>query len=372
MTRIRIDPTPAQPASYDVIVEAGSLTRLGDIVQQTAPAHRYALITDRNVAAHWKDPALSSLAAAKLQVECFEIEPGETSKTRETWAALSDRMVMSGFGRDSAVIALGGGVIGDLAGFVAATYMRGVPVVQVPTTLLSMIDASVGGKTGVDVPAGKNLIGAFHQPSAVLADPETLVTLSDFELRGGMAEALKHGAIADAGYFDWLVDSSRALLQKETATLTDLVIGSVRIKAGYVALDPTESGPRAALNFGHTLGHAIERATAYTLHHGQAVALGMVGEATVGEIAGLTVADTSVRLSSVVGLFGLPTVLPAALPAQQIIELTRHDKKARQGAVRYALIGRIGELAPGHAGQWTWPIDDRVVMQALHSLGAPL
>jgi 3-dehydroquinate synthase len=370
MTRIRIDPTPAHDTSYDVTIEAGSLRRLADVVRQVAPAHRYALVTDRNVAAHWQDVALSSLAAQNLSVECIVIEPGEANKTRETWAAVSDRMIASGLGRDSAVIALGGGVIGDLAGFVAATYMRGVPVVQVPTTLLSMIDASVGGKTGVDTPAGKNLIGAFHQPAAVLADPETLSTVPDTELRGGLAEALKHGAIADAGYFDWLVDSSDALLQKDVSALADLVVGSVRIKAAYVALDTTEAGPRAALNFGHTLGHAIERATAYSLHHGQAVALGMVGEATLGEVAGLTAASTSARLASVAELFGLPTVLPASLTAQHIIELTRHDKKARQGAVRYALIGRIGELARGHNGEWTWPIDDSVVLRSLQSLGA--
>lgn len=368
MTRIRIDVSAATAAGYDVVVATDALRTLGELVSQAAAAHRYVVITDRNVAQHWADVVLGGLASAGLLAESIVIDPGEAHKTRETWAAITDRMLETGLGRDSAVIALGGGVVGDLAGFVAATYMRGVPVVQVPTTLLAMIDAAIGGKTGVDVAAGKNLVGAFHQPRLVVVDPATLQTLPAPELRGGLAEALKHGAIADQGYFNWVAEASRDILAGDLAALTALVLGSIRIKAAYVALDTRESGPRAALNFGHTLGHAIERASGYTLQHGYAVALGMVGEAALGEALGLTEPGTRARLAAAASAIGLPTALPADLAPIRIVELTRADKKARQGTTRYALIAGLGRIARGPGGEWTWPIDDDAVMQTLRSL----
>jgi 3-dehydroquinate synthase len=245
--------------------------------------------------------------------------------------------------------------------------MRGVPVVQVPTTLLAMTDASVGGKTGVDVRAGKNLVGAFHQPRVVLADPELLRTLPAEELRGGLAEAVKHGAIADAGYFDWITETAPALLRVDPASLTSLVIGSVRIKAGFVSVDVAEAGPRAALNFGHTIGHALERVTDYGLHHGQAVALGMLVEAELGERLGVTQPGTRTRLAGALQAVGLPIASPS-IHAEQILDATRSDKKSRTGTVRFALLSAIGSLARGRNGEWTLPADDTLVVEALRSL----
>src|SRR5690606_4159708 len=193
-----------------------------------------------------------------------------------------------GFGRDCCVIALGGGVAGDIAGFVAATYMRGVPFVQLPTTLLAMIDASVGGKTGVDTAAGKNLVGAFHAPRIVIIDPLTLRTLPETELRSGLAEAVKHGAILDAAYFDWIADHVDDLLARDHAALEYLIARSVDLKANVVSEDPLESDRRAILNFGHTVGHALERCTNYRLPHGFAVSAGMCAEAALGQAAGFT------------------------------------------------------------------------------------
>ena len=208
---------------------------------------------------------------------------GRASKTREQWARLTDALLEQGFGRDSGIVALGGGVAGDLAGFVAATYMRGLPYVQVPTTLLAMLDASVGGKTGVDTPQGKNLIGAFHPPAAVIADPLVLGTLPERDFRGGMAEAVKHGLIADAAYFAWMERNADALLRRDQAALTRLVRRSVEIKAEVVSGDEREAGRRAILNAGHTVAHALEHATAYALPHGEAVALGLVAECALAE-----------------------------------------------------------------------------------------
>jgi 3-dehydroquinate synthase len=365
VSTIRISASESEPSGYDVIIEADALQTLPSVLSRVAPAHRYALLTDSNVARHWGDVVLRSLASAGLQAEQIAFEAGERNKTRETWSLLTDRMLEFGFGRDSCVIALGGGVVGDLAGFVAATYMRGVPVVQVPTTLLAMIDASVGGKTGVDAPAGKNLVGAFYPPRVVLADPRTLRTLPSVELVGGLAEAIKHGAIADAAYFDWIEENADALLAGAEELLGALVHGSVFIKAGFVAEDLHEHGARAALNFGHTIAHALERVTDYGLHHGHAVAIGLVLEARSAELQGIAEKGTAGRLRRLCQRVGLPTMLPADVAAADVLRAATSDKKARAGQTRYALISRIGQVARGEAGEWTWQIPAELIRQAL-------
>src|SRR6185312_7677005 len=222
---------------------------------------------------------LERLRARGANVQLFEFPAGEWNKTRETWARLSDRLLEHQFGRDSAVIALGGGVVGDVAGFVAATYLRGIPYVQVPTSLLAMIDSSIGGKTGVDVTAGKNLIGAFHQPRLVVADLDVLSSLPRSQLAAGIAEAVKHGVIADAEYFAFLEATPDAILRGDAAAVERLVTRSIEIKAAVVAEDEREMGRRAILNFGHTVGHAIEATVKYDMLHGEAVAIGMAYEA---------------------------------------------------------------------------------------------
>lgn len=347
---------------YPVTVASGALDTLPEIVRANAPADRVAVITDSEVGARYGTRVSSALGGA----EVLTIPAGEQHKTRDTWARLTDNLLARGFGRDTTIVALGGGVVGDLAGFVAATYMRGIPFVQVPTTLLAMVDASVGGKTGVDTPAGKNLVGAFHQPAAVVIDPLVLETLPVEHLRGGFAEIVKHGVVADATYFErassfverWPLQSSQAL-----ADLTGIIQRSVEIKADIVARDERESGLRRVLNFGHTIGHAIEAATEFATLHGQAVAIGLVAEARLAESIGVATTGTARSIERACRAAGLPTTMPP-IPVDTIIGFTRSDKKARAGRVEYALPRRIGEMA-GEEHGWTVPVDDKTVRDAL-------
>jgi 3-dehydroquinate synthase len=369
--RVRVETRPAaeEEVGYDVLVGAGRLAALPALVREHAPAHRYAVVADETVARLYGDGVLASLGGAGLRADLLSFPPGEANKTRERWASLSDLLLGAGFGRDSALLALGGGVTGDLAGFVAATYMRGLPLVQVPTTLLAMIDSSVGGKTGVDTPAGKNLVGAFLQPRLVVADPEVLRTLPPAELRAGLAEAIKHGAIADAGYLDEIADALPALLALEPGALARLVVRSVEIKAAVVARDEREQGPRKMLNFGHTLGHALEAVSGYRLLHGEAVAIGMVLEAALGERLGVTETGTEARLRGLLRAAGLPTAAPGDCAPGAVLEATRLDKKARGGRVEYALVERIGRASPGPDGRWGRAVEDEVVLAVLERRG---
>jgi 3-dehydroquinate synthase len=276
-------------------------------------------------------------------------------------------MLSRGCGRDTTVVALGGGVIGDLAGFVAATFMRGVPVVQVPTTLVAMIDAAIGGKTGVDTSAGKNLVGAFHPPAAVIVDPTVLGTLPAEHLRAGLAEALKHGVVADAAYFDRTVSalpvclSARGALAPEMAAL---IAGSIAIKTAIVASDAREDGRRKVLNFGHTIGHAVEAATDYGLLHGEAVAIGMAIESHLAERASIARSGLTDVVCDALRVAGLPSRLPGSVQPSDIVARTHVDKKARSGVVEYALPRSLGEMAGAESG-WAVPLTDSFVTAAL-------
>ncbi|HUP89099.1 MAG TPA: 3-dehydroquinate synthase, partial [Longimicrobiales bacterium] len=298
--RVRIS-TKSTAADYEVVIEPGGIDQLAGYVDQHARAHKYAIISDSNVAPRYGQQALRALKQADLKAQLFSFPAGEANKTVQRWEQLSFDLLFEGFGRDTTIIAIGGGVTGDLAGFIAATYMRGVPIVQVPTSLLAMIDASIGGKTGVDAPAGKNLIGAFHQPAVVVIDPLVLNTLPDDELRNGLAEAIKHGAIADAAYLATIPKSIDAIFQRDPAALNALIKRSVELKARHVSEDVHEAGARAALNFGHTIGHALEHVSHFALPHGSAVALGMVAEAAAGELIGITERGTAEQLKHVIG-----------------------------------------------------------------------
>ena len=332
--------------SYQVHLGTGLLDRAAEIIRTAAPAHRYAIISDENVAPLYAARVRHALPSG--HTELFTIPAGEAEKTREQWARLTDALLAAGFGRDTTILALGGGVIGDLAGFVAATYMRGIPFVQLPTTLLAMIDASIGGKTGVDTPAGKNLVGAFHRPRAVIADPSVLATLPVHHLRSGLAEAIKHGAIADAAYYLRIEDSLPSLLADPVDDgMRALILRSVEIKASIVLQDEREGGIRRNLNFGHTLGHAIESESGYALLHGEAIAIGMVLEALLGERLGITAPGTASRVRDTVERAGLPHTIPLHLDANRILSATRGDKKAREGVVEYALIAEIGRAIAG-------------------------
>lgn len=332
--------------SYEVHVGTGLLDRAAQIIRTAAPAHRYAIISDQNVAPLYAARVRDALGAA--QTELFTVPAGESEKSRAQWTRLTDAMLAAGVGRDATILALGGGVVGDLAGFVAATYMRGIPFVQLPTTLLAMIDASIGGKTGVDTPAGKNLVGAFHRPRAVIVDPSVLATLPANHLRAGLAEAIKHGAIADAAYFLRVDDSLPSLLASpDDDAMRAIILRSIEIKARIVEQDEREGGIRRTLNFGHTLGHAVESESRYSVLHGEAIAIGMVLESLLGERLGITAPGTALRMREIVRRAGLPDVVPGGLDPNEILAATRIDKKARAGAVEYALISEIGRAVAG-------------------------
>lgn len=349
--------------SYPVYVEAAILARLGDLTGRHLSGRRVALIADASV---HRLLAEGRLAGAHWDGAVLTFPPGERSKTRETWGRLTDELLRLGFGRDSGIVALGGGVAGDLAGFVAATYMRGIPCLQVPTTLLAMLDASVGGKTGVDTPEGKNLIGAFHPPVAVLADPLVLATLPDREYRAGLAEAVKHGLIADREYFAWIEGSVAALRARDPAALQHLVRRSVEIKAEVVGEDEREAGRRAILNAGHTVAHALERATDFRLPHGEAVGLGLVAEAALATGLGLASPEAGARLAALLERLGLPTRVGEPLGEERILAAMGSDKKNRAGGVRFALPRGVGTMGGGP--EWTTEAGEPAIRAALKSI----
>ena len=352
------------PLDYPVYCRPGVRLELGDIIERAAPAHRYAIITDDTVGDLYAHRVVERLPVGRARV--FTIPPGERHKTRERWIELTDALSAWGAGRDTTVVALGGGVIGDLAGFVAGTFMRGVPVVQVPTTLLAMVDAAVGGKTAVDTPFGKNLVGVFHNPSAVIMDTDVLTTLSPELLRAGLAEMIKHGVVAEAAYFDAVLHALPLIAKQGASTpeLVPLIAGSVRIKANVVAEDTREGGLRQILNYGHTIAHAIEREMDFHIAHGEAVAIGMVIEACIAESIGLAQPGLQSAVADAVRSAGLPSTLPAGLNVDGLVASTRGDKKARSGSVRYALPRGIGEMEAAES-RWSVPVDDEVVRRVL-------
>ncbi len=342
VTTIRVR---SRHGDYPVMVGRGLLGHLPDLLSRYAPAHRYAMMSDDRVAGIHGQEVLAVCRRAGLDLELFTFPEGEVNKTRAQWSILTDALLRWGLGRDGAVVALGGGVTGDLAGFVAATYLRGVPVVQVPTSLVAMIDASVGGKTGVDVPGGKNLVGAFHPPKVVVADPEVGVTLQPSDRAQGIAEAVKHGAILDADYLRFLHDHATDLLAGEPGATFHAVARSVRMKADVVSRDEEEGGLRQILNFGHTVGHALEAASGYRIGHGTAVAAGMLLEARLGEGLGVTEPGTASALAVTLERFGLARALPEVgddpLP---VLSYLGTDKKTRGGRPRFVLLRRIGQV----------------------------
>ncbi len=358
----------AAPAILDpaITVAPGALDALGARAEAAAPAHRYVVITDDHVGPLYAARVLASFGPRRT-ASVLVMPHGEAAKTRETWSRLTDEMLALGCGRDTTVIALGGGVTGDMAGFVAATYMRGVPVIQVPTTLLAMIDAAIGGKTAVDTPAGKNLVGAFHPPAAVVIDPAVLGTLPPRELRAGFAEAIKHGVIADAVYFARVESDLPALLEPGGAASPEmeaLIIGSIAIKSAIVAADAREQGRRKILNFGHTIGHAVEAASRFSMLHGEAVAIGMAIECRLAELSGAAVCGITGQVCSVLDRAGLPTIPPPAIEGPALVRHTHSDKKVRASAVEYALPHAIGEMAGAGTG-WTVALPDAFVREAL-------
>jgi 3-dehydroquinate synthase len=349
--------------SYPVYVEPGVLGRLDELVGQHLGGRRIVMIADAAVHQLYRS---GQMGTPVWTGETLTFAPGEKSKTRETWAELSDSLVERRLGREGALIALGGGVTGDLVGFVAATFMRGVPYLQAPTTLLAMLDASVGGKTGVDTPHGKNLIGAFHPPAAVVADPCTLATLPERAYRAGLAEAVKHGLVADQAYFEWMEAQAAALAARDLEALIRLIRRSVEIKAEVVSGDERESGRRAILNAGHTVAHALEQASNYELPHGEAVALGLIAECELAEHLGIAPSGLRRRVARLLARLGLPERLPRRLEQTALLESMSTDKKNRDDRIHFALPERLGAMHRERT--WTTAVPDEAILAALRVL----
>jgi 3-dehydroquinate synthase len=346
---------------------------------ERGPWSRIALISDAEVAAihgaRWAD----ILEAAGPAVTRISFPAGEGAKTRGTKDLIEDQMLAAGLGRDALVVALGGGVTLDLAGFVAATYMRSLPWIALPTTTLAMVDSSIGGKTGVDTEAGKNLIGAFHPPQAVFADIQHLETLTQEAYLDGFAEAIKHGLIASQDHFVALEDQSDSILARDPHALESILADSAAIKVRFVEEDEHEADARKALNYGHTFAHALERLSGWQVPHGQAVARGLIAEGRLSRSFGLFSAPEEERLKNLLVRYGfspepfdgLPEELRpephGSLTAEAYLAATRMDKKVRAGKVEYVLLARIGEVARGgvEQGAWARPVDDEIVRSAL-------
>lgn len=353
-TPLRTIPVELSAHPYPVMIGDGSLQRLGEQIsaQGIKAGTKVLVVTNPVVAQHYGDQALASLERAGLEASSLVIEAGEDQKTPATVALIHDAAFARKLERGSLIVALGGGVVGDMAGFAAATWLRGIAVVQVPTTLLAMVDAAIGGKTGVNHPGGKNLIGAFHQPRLVLIDPATLATLPEREFRAGMAEVIKYGVIGDADLFGELEEAARrdpvgglaSQAAVGAALLQSLLERSAAAKAQVVAADEREGGLRAILNYGHTLGHVVEALCGYgTWLHGEAVAIGMVAAGELSLETGLWSARDQERQRAVIAAAGLPQRWPDLDPAA-VLACLQGDKKVRDGRVRFVLPTAIGRV----------------------------
>ena len=345
---------------YPVYIQGGIHGSLTTLVARHCADRVPVIITDETVA--------RLIPRNLTTLPCLTFPPGEASKTRQQWERLTDAMLALGIGRDGAVIAFGGGVTGDLAGFVAATYHRGLPVLQVPTSLLAMIDASIGGKTAVDTPAGKNLVGTFHQPVAVVIDPAVLGSLPPRDFRTGLSEAIKHALIADAALFSWLGSHGSDLLSLDSVCLEELVRRCVTIKATVVEDDEKEGGRRAILNAGHTVAHAIEAQSSYTISHGEAVAIGLVVECWIAERMGLCERGTATRVAELLAQFQLPVAVPHTLSPDTLLERMMSDKKNRRGTLRCSLVAGIGTMVGDANGVWTQEVDLPLMREVVSEL----
>jgi 3-dehydroquinate synthase len=331
--------------SYDILIGSGLLPSLGQRCADVGLGSRAALITNPTVNAIYGGIAAEALEKSGCAVTVVEIPDGEEYKNAATLSGVYDALIEAGLDRRSFIVALGGGVAGDLAGFAAATYLRGIPFVQVPTTLLAQVDSSVGGKTAIDHPRGKNLIGAFYQPRLVLIDVETLSTLPDREFRAGLAEVIKYGVAIDLSFFEYLEQHAERILAKDPGCLETLIRRCCEIKARVVELDEKESGLRAVLNYGHTIGHAFETVAGYReLVHGEAIALGMVLAARISASLGHCSAADVQRITALITRFGLRTEPPKAerIRLQEAIET---DKKSRNGTISFICNKGIGAFA---------------------------
>jgi len=328
--------------SYPIYIEEGVIHRVGKDLSKRKVGIKYGVVADDKVARLYGSTLLKSLEQAGIEATLFTFPEGEKSKTLQTVGTLASRLAQAGFDRHDALIALGGGVTGDITGFLASAYMRGIPFVQVPTTLLAQVDSSVGGKTGVDIPEGKNLVGAFHQPKAVYIDIELLKTLPDEELLGGLAEVIKYGIIRDNDFFIFLEKNRQSILDLNSELLEKLIFRCCEIKAEVVAEDEREGGIRKILNYGHTIGHAVEGASDYSLIHGLAVSIGMVAAARLAVANGLLPEGESDKIYQTLSAYKMPVEVPGNLDRERIKKYLLTDKKVVAGNLFFVLPTKIG------------------------------
>jgi len=356
---------PLGSRSYAIKIGPRLLPGLGEACARLKLGRRCAVITDARVGPLFATAALASLKRAGFEPSLITVPAGETAKTLATVQRCYEQLAAQRLERKSFLVALGGGVVGDLAGFVAATYLRGLPFVQVPTTLLAQVDSSVGGKTGVNLKAGKNLVGAFHQPRLVLCDLDTLKTLPPREFRAGLAEVIKYGVIRDAALFRRLERDLPRLLRREPSVLGPVIARCCAIKAGVVGQDETESGLRAILNFGHTIGHALEAVSAYGQYlHGEAIAIGQVAAAKLSAALTGLPPDHAARITALFQRAGLPTTVTlTAARRKALFAAMRLDKKVSAGEVKFVLARRLGEVV------WGRRVSDPLIHAVLDELG---
>ncbi len=325
---------------------------------------RFAIITHPSLAALYGKTLQNSMVSSHLDTILLTFPEGEIHKTRANKEMLEDRLLESGYGRDSCIIALGGGVVSDLAGYLAATYCRGVPYVIIPTSLLGMVDAAIGGKTGVNTPYGKNMIGAVCQPKKIWIDSNLLQTLSPQEMRNGIVEIIKHGLIQDQALFDYLDTHSQQIMARDPKTLEHVIYNSCMIKMKIVQEDEKETGKRRLLNFGHTIGHALERLHEFTVPHGEAVAIGLAVESYIATLLKTLDFSAHEQIIQILKRYQLPLRLKRAFPLEKILDAMMMDKKSLKGQPRFVMIDAIGSACPFH-GAYCTPVDPAVIKQGL-------
>lgn len=330
--------------AYDIFIQEGLLAKAGELIRAHVRSDRALVVSDATVVDLYGDKVVTGLRSAGMTATLLPIPPGEASKSFAMLEEVHTAAIKAGLDRHSPIVALGGGVVGDLAGFAAATYLRGVPLVQIPTSLLAQVDSSVGGKVAINHPMGKNLVGAFYQPAAVIIDTTVLATLPEREIQSGMAEVLKYGIIADAAFFRWLTDNYSAVSVRDSAALTRIIKRCCEIKAAVVNADEREAGQRMKLNFGHTFGHAIEASGGFAKYtHGEAVAIGMRGALRLSQLAGLCSQDTVGLVCQALSAYGLP-LSARDLALETVMSFMARDKKSFSGQITWVLTREIGDV----------------------------
>lgn len=362
MNKIKVNLNKNISFSYEIYIGRDILNQIGMIIGKTEPHSRCVTITDSNVSALHGKRFLNALSEMEIQCDMIEFPAGETSKNINVTLDIIRKLLNLGVDRKSVLIALGGGVVGDIVGFVASTYMRGIPYIQVPTTLLAQVDSSIGGKTGLDLPEGKNLLGSFFQPKGVFIDLSFLQTLPRREFSNGMAEIVKYGIIEDTELFNLLESEVKAVRDCDM-TLMEMIIGrSCRIKKSIVEIDEKEAGIRRILNFGHTIGHAIEAESDYLLSHGEAVSIGMAAAADISEKLRYLPSGDRERIENLIEALGLPCRIPGYLSTEKIMSRLKTDKKKHGDFINFVLLKKIGE--PFVSSE----VPDEIIREAINTL----